>query len=91
MEPIIELKGVGKKYRIYRHPLDRVKEFLWLGRRSHHEELWALRDIDLVIRPGDSVGFVGSNGAGKSTLLKLISGISRPSEGALSVRGRISR
>ncbi len=90
MEPIIELKGVGKKYRIYRHPLDRVKEFLWLGRRSHHEELWALRDIDLVIRPGDSVGFVGSNGAGKSTLLKLISGISRPSEGALSVRGRIS-
>jgi len=90
MDPIIELKGVGKNYRIYRHPLDRIKEFLWLGRRSVHEELWALRDIDLVIQPGDSVGFVGSNGAGKSTLLKLISGISRPSEGSLSVRGRIS-
>ncbi|MBP7296947.1 MAG: ATP-binding cassette domain-containing protein, partial [Acidobacteria bacterium] len=81
MDPIIELKGVGKKYRIYRHPLDRIKEFLSPSRRSVHEELWALRDIDLVIQPGDSVGFVGSNGAGKSTLLKLISGISRPSEG----------
>jgi ABC-type polysaccharide/polyol phosphate transport system ATPase subunit len=90
MDPIIELKGVGKKYRIYRHPLDRIKEFLSPSRRSVHEELWALRDIDLVIQPGDSVGFVGSNGAGKSTLLKLISGISRPSEGSLSVRGRIS-
>jgi lipopolysaccharide transport system ATP-binding protein len=90
MEPIIELAGIGKKYRIYRHPLDRVKEFMAAGRRAYHDDLWALRGIDLEIRPGESVGFVGSNGAGKSTLLKLISGISRPSVGTMTVRGRIS-
>jgi len=90
MEPIINIQKVSKKYKIYRKPIDRVKEILFFGRRSFHQNLWALKDINLVVRPGESIGFVGSNGAGKSTLLRMISGISRPTVGSIEVRGRIS-
>lgn len=90
MQPVIEIRDLGKKYQIYPRPWDRLKEMFWFGRRSCHQDLWALRNINLEVQPGESIGFVGSNGAGKSTLLKLISGISRPSEGHLLVRGRIS-
>jgi ABC-type polysaccharide/polyol phosphate transport system ATPase subunit len=90
MIPVIDIQNVGKKYLIYRHPLDRIKERLLFGSRTYHQALWALKDIHLSIQPGESVGFVGSNGAGKSTLLKLISGISRPTEGSIEVRGRVS-
>jgi len=90
MEPVIDIQHVGKKYSLYNRPFDRVKEVLSFGKKSYHDELWALKDISLSMRPGESVGFIGSNGAGKSTLLKLISGISAPSEGVLRVRGRIS-
>lgn len=90
MLPVIRLHELGKKYLIYRHPLDRIKERLLFGRRSYHQDLWALQDVRLEIQPGESVGFVGSNGAGKSTLLKLICGISRPTVGSIEVRGRVS-
>jgi lipopolysaccharide transport system ATP-binding protein len=45
------------------------------------QEFFALRDIDLTVREGESWGFVGRNGSGKSTLLKLITGILRPMRG----------
>ncbi|MBN2432139.1 MAG: ABC transporter ATP-binding protein [Acidobacteria bacterium] len=90
MEPIIDISDLNKKYAIYARPFDRVKELMMFGRRSFHQELWALQDIQLRVRPGESIGFIGSNGAGKSTLLKMISGISSPTSGRLAVRGRIS-
>jgi len=90
MEPIIDISHLNKKYAIYSRPFDRVKELLMFGRRSVHQELWALHDIHLRVRPGESIGFIGSNGAGKSTLLKMISGISSPTSGRIAVRGRIS-
>lgn len=62
-------------------------------KRRHGEEadlIWALRDIDLTIRQGEVVGFVGANGAGKSTLLKIVSRITRPTKGSVALRGRVS-
>ena len=50
----------------------------------------ALHDINLDVTPGEALGIVGSNGAGKSTLLKVLSGITHPSEGSYSMRGRIT-
>jgi ABC-type polysaccharide/polyol phosphate transport system ATPase subunit len=90
MVPVIRLHELGKKYLIYRHPLDRIKERLLFGRRIYHQALWALQNVHMEILPGESVGFVGSNGAGKSTLLKLICGITRPTVGSIEVRGRVS-
>ncbi|MEJ7800667.1 MAG: ABC transporter ATP-binding protein [Ilumatobacter sp.] len=50
---------------------------------------WALDDVSLAVAPGEVVGLLGRNGAGKSTLLKLISSITRPTRGSITVRGRV--
>jgi lipopolysaccharide transport system ATP-binding protein len=62
---------------------------LSVGRRSD-EELWALRGVSLEIARGEAVGLIGPNGAGKSTLLKLLSRITLPTEGRITLRGRVA-
>jgi len=54
------------------------------------EEFWALKNIDFEVREGEVLGIIGRNGAGKSTLLKVLSRITEPSEGRVSIRGRVA-
>ncbi|MCX6210383.1 MAG: ABC transporter ATP-binding protein [Bacteroidetes bacterium] len=60
------------------------------SKRVDGDYVWALKNIDFEINKGDTVGIIGSNGAGKSTLLKLLSKITKPTEGKIYIDGRIS-
>jgi ABC-type polysaccharide/polyol phosphate transport system ATPase subunit len=93
---MVDLKfdHVSKKYRIRRrlqrgqsqHPI-----LNWLnGLRRQSEEFWALRDVSFEVRRGEALGIIGHNGAGKSTILKLLSRITTPSSGEITIRGVIS-
>ena len=57
--------------------------------RVRRESFWALRDVDIQIEQGESVGIIGRNGAGKSTLLKVLSRITEPTDGRATLRGRV--
>jgi lipopolysaccharide transport system ATP-binding protein len=53
------------------------------------DELWALKNVNFEVQPGQSIGIIGKNGAGKSTLLKILSRITTPTEGRIRLRGRV--
>jgi lipopolysaccharide transport system ATP-binding protein len=61
-----------------------------IGGGDSHEEFWALKDISFEVQHGEAVGIIGRNGAGKSTLLKVLSRITEPSAGRVTLRGRIA-
>lgn len=91
-EPAVRLDGVGVRYRVPLEEIASFKEFV-LRRVLHgirYRELWALKGVDLEIRPGEIFGIVGRNGAGKSTLLKVIARVLRPTEGRVRVRGTVA-
>jgi len=86
----ISVKNLTKKYRIFGHPGDRIKQALTFGRVRFHREFTALQDVSFEIKKGKTVGIIGRNGSGKSTLLQLICGILKPTSGTVQVNGRIS-
>jgi lipopolysaccharide transport system ATP-binding protein len=86
----ISVKNLGKTYRIFGHPGDRIKQALTLGQMPYHQKFAALQDVSFDIKKGETVGIIGRNGSGKSTLLQLICGILKPSSGSVQVKGRIS-
>lgn len=88
--PAIELDGVGKRYIKYEDQPTLIGSLLRVGRRTRRSHLWALRDVDLSISRGESVGVLGRNGAGKSTMLQMLAGVTAPTLGVVRVRGRIS-
>lgn len=90
LQPAVHADGLGKCYQLYPQPIDRLKQFLWRGRRQYYRELWALQGIDLEIMPGEVIGIIGRNGSGKSTLLQLICGTLTPTCGKVEVNGRLA-
>lgn len=86
----IDVEGLGKVYRVFPTPPDRLKQLLWRGRRNFYDEFWALHPISFQVRRGECVGFLGKNGSGKSTLLQMIAGTLDPSHGSFKVAGRLS-
>jgi len=81
----------------FRHVLDRAlrSPLQWLkggqkGEGNEDVEFWALKDLDFEINRGDVVGIIGRNGAGKSTLLKILSRITEPTTGRITMNGRVA-
>jgi lipopolysaccharide transport system ATP-binding protein len=89
-EVVIRVDNLGKCYRIYANPKDRLKQAVWRGRRQYYREFWALRGVNLEVRRGETLGIIGRNGSGKSTLLQMICGTLTPSEGSVKTTGRIA-
>ncbi len=94
MPTVIACKGVSKHFLIGVNRMPSLKsKFIGVFKPQYRDqirELWALRDIDLEIQAGESVGIIGPNGSGKSTLFKLIGGILRPTHGTVVTEGRIA-
>jgi len=102
-KPMIEIKDLGKMYRIgaqrekYLSLRDSISGkarhlFNMLLRKEHilpkQSDFWALRNISFNVSEGEAIGIIGRNGAGKSTLLKILSQITPPTEGKITMRGR---
>ena len=88
-ELAISLSNISKCFKCYNRPVDRLKEVL-LSSKNYANDFWALRDINLEIPKGQSVGIVGRNGSGKSTLLQIIAGTLTATTGEIHVNGRVS-
>ena len=89
-EKVIEIKNVKKTYRLYEKPSDRLKEAMSLTHKQYHTDHYALDCINFDIYKGECVGIIGTNGSGKSTLLKIVTGVLNPTEGEVTVDGKIS-
>lgn len=88
-EVALRVENLSKCYQIYDNPQDRLKQFLWRDRRQFYREHWALRDLSMEVRRGETLGIIGRNGSGKSTLLQLLCGTLTPTTGTVEVHGRV--
>lgn len=95
-DPIIKLSDISKKYKIKVTSRKTLKEDIEkiFHRKKNNvlnvDEFWALKNINISINKGESVGLYGPNGSGKTTIIKLISGVTIPTKGEITVNGTIA-
>ena len=92
MEKMIEVKDVSMRFRMSNDRISSIKEYMvqMLRGKLQYNEFEALKHVSFDVNKGEVVGLIGHNGAGKSTMLKVISGILKPTEGSVVVRGNIA-
>jgi ABC-2 type transport system ATP-binding protein len=90
MSVAVQVEDVSKRFRLYKEKMTSLKERVIHFGKVPYEEFWALRDINIEVQEGETLGLIGHNGSGKSTLLKCIAGILLPSTGEIKVRGRVA-
>lgn len=90
-EIAIKIENVGMQFKLNKEKVDNLKEYVikLLKRQIKYTKFWALKDVSFEIEKGNKLGIVGLNGSGKSTLLKIISGVLKPTEGTIHIKGRI--
>lgn len=88
---VLDVSHVGMKFNLSKEKVDNIKEYVikMLKKELHYNEFWALKDVSFKVKQGDRLGILGLNGAGKSTLLKVISGVFKPTEGNVTIDGKI--
>ncbi|PBB98423.1 ABC transporter ATP-binding protein [Mesorhizobium sp. WSM3862] len=94
----IKVEDLSKCYQIYDRPRDRLKQFVMprlrryggMKPRQYFREFWALKDVSLEVKKGETVGIIGRNGSGKSTLLQMICGTLNPTSGQVQTTGRVA-
>ena len=82
----VKLTSISKKYMLHHERPTLVENIIGRGR---DEVFWALRNINLKIEKGDTLGIIGPNGSGKTTLLEIIAGITSPTEGEIVIKGKV--
>ncbi|MCB9228370.1 MAG: ABC transporter ATP-binding protein [Deltaproteobacteria bacterium] len=87
---MITIQNISKKFKVYPTRKDRLREWLSFGKKTYHQDHWALRNVSLNIEKGQIFGLIGLNGAGKSTLLKIITGTLAPTSGTIERSGKIA-
>ena len=87
---VVRIENVSKRF-VMRKDKSLKERLVNFGRSNlHKDDFWALRNVDLEISTGSTVGLIGPNGSGKSTLLKMIGGILQPTSGSVHLRGRLA-
>ena len=91
MDLLVHLQQISKIYPRVHKPRERLQAFIALlfGRKPR-QGVEVLRDINLEVVRGQSLGIIGENGAGKSTLLKVLTGVIQPTQGQVKTRGTIA-
>lgn len=86
----IKITNLTKIYKLYNRNRDRLKDSLGLSKKANYKEHYALKNVDMEIKTGESIGIIGVNGSGKSTILKIITGVLNATSGDVEINGRIS-
>lgn len=88
MDVAVKARNLGKTYKIYERPADRLIEAI--TRSPRHRDFPSLAGVSFDLPRGASLGLIGENGAGKSTLLKIVAGTTTPSEGTIATSGTVA-